>query len=147
MRPAFRHLRSSLATGLRFGLRSAGLIPPPATLLDGTAEHTKVLAEVPVAGCVADRTHFLLSRSEPLTPDTPRTETGCCAAGSRLASTPISVSIPDAVSWLWLPQSVRCVAGRVAKAKGLPSRWGPQAFFQLLANSGLFAYLGIGTVQ
>ena len=31
------------------GLRSAGLFPPPATLLDGTAEHTKAQAVAPDA--------------------------------------------------------------------------------------------------
>jgi len=46
--PAHRHLRSSLAAGLRCGLRSLYLIPPPATLLDGTAEHTKAQVVIPV---------------------------------------------------------------------------------------------------
>ncbi len=32
---------------LRYGLRSLYLIPPPATLLDGTAEHTKAQDVVP----------------------------------------------------------------------------------------------------
>jgi hypothetical protein len=54
--PALQPLRSSLAAGFRYGsvtapLRAslAGLFPPPATLLDGTAEHTKAQVADPVA--------------------------------------------------------------------------------------------------
>ena len=46
--------RCGLPLRLRYGLRSLYLIPPPATLLDGTAEHTK--AQVVV----------LVDRSEPV---------------------------------------------------------------------------------
>ena len=40
--------RCGLPLRLRYGLRSAYLIPPPATLLDGTADHTKAQVVVTV---------------------------------------------------------------------------------------------------
>ena len=70
---------------------------------------------------VADRKPFLLSLSEPSTPDTPCTAALFCAAEKPFASTLISSPVSDAVLWLRLSQPVRCVAGIVAKAKGLLS--------------------------
>ena len=63
------HLRSSLAAGLRFGLRSLNLITPPATLLDRTAEHTKAQVVAPAVRRVpaADRRTAVAGAAAPTT--------------------------------------------------------------------------------